>query len=288
MRISFFSSTSGAVEAGTTTQPMRIFTGAAWARARPATGRERRARRHCRQGRIDDDRCHCFMAIPPRLSAPFCLGAYQLRPRRAIDRRQPKSGPQRGIESGEGPMFRSPARRHPDALARHFGPCGVGNGNDFKRPTARSIHLRRRAVEAGPVRRHAVGSRYPLAHHAQHPAQYPDRRFGHGYRDRSAYGDRHGAGRRHRRHAPQSRTRRAGGAGAPGEEIRIRHGGEPGHHPSRRDARRCAGADAGASHFRHSGGRRRRQRPTNPASWSASSPTATCASPPTSGKKSPS
>ena len=29
-------------------------------------------------------------------------------------------------------------------------------------------------------------------------------------------------------------------AGAPGEEVRIRHGGQPGHHPSRRDARRRA------------------------------------------------
>ena len=35
--MSFFSSTSGAMEAGTTTQPTRIFTGAVWARAgRPA------------------------------------------------------------------------------------------------------------------------------------------------------------------------------------------------------------------------------------------------------------
>ena len=32
----------------------------------------------------------------------------------------------------------------------------------------------------------------------------------------------------------------AGRAGAPGQEIRIRHGGEPGDHPARRDARRRA------------------------------------------------
>ena len=57
----------------------------------------------------------------------------------------------------------------------------------------------------------------------------------------------------------------AGGAGAPGEEIRIRHGGEPRHHPAGRHARRRAGADAGASHFRHSGGRGRRQRPRRQA-----------------------
>ena len=189
--------------------------------------------------------------------AHWLLGAYSLRPRRAIDRRQPKSGPPRRARDS----FPSSARRHPMRWPGDFGPCGVGNGNDFKRPSARSIHLRRRAVEAGPVRRHAVGRRYPLAHYAQHPPQYPDRRFGHGHRDRSPYGDRHGAGRRHRRHPPQSRARRAGRAGAAGEEIRIRHGGEPGHHSSRCDARRCAGADAGEPHFRHSGGRGRRQRP---------------------------
>ena len=49
----------------------------------------------------------------------------------------------------------------------------------------------------------------------------------------AADGDRHGAGRRHRRDPPQSRARRAGRAGAPGEAVRIRHGGEPAHHRAR-------------------------------------------------------
>ena len=75
------------------------------------------------------------------------------------------------------------------------------------------------------------------------------------------HGHRHGAGRRHRRHPSQLRAGRAGGAGAQGEEVRIRHGGESAHHPSRRDARRRARADEAAQHFRHSrgGGRRQRQ-----------------------------
>ena len=84
-----------------------------------------------------------------------------------------------------------------------------------------------------------------------------------------AHGDRHGAGRRHRRHPPQSGARRAGRAGPPGQEIRIRHGGEPAHHRAGRDARRCARPDEGEPHLRHSGGGGRRQR-RKPASWSAS------------------
>ena len=50
------------------------------------------------------------------------------------------------------------------------------------------------------------------------------------------------------------------GRGSPaGEEIRVRHGGEPGHHRPRRDARRRPRADARPRHLRHSrgGGRRR-------------------------------
>ena len=57
-------------------------------------------------------------------------------------------------------------------------------------------------------------------------------------------------------------------------------------HP-RRDAGRRARADEGEQHLRHSGGGGRRQR-HRPASWSASSPTATCALPPTRARRSPS
>ena len=45
-------------------------------------------------------------------------------------------------------------------------------------------------------------------------AQHPDHRLGHGHGDRGADGDRHGAGRRHRRHPPQSR------AGAQAAQVR--------------------------------------------------------------------
>ena len=92
------------------------------------------------------------------------------------------------------------------------------------------------------------------------PLQYSRHRLRHGHGHRSAHGDRHGAGRRHRRHPSQLRYRRAGGAGPPGQEIRIRHGGEPAHHRARREARRCADTDEGPRHLRHPGGDRRRRR----------------------------
>ena len=131
----------------------------------------------------------------------------------------------------------------------------------IQRNPARSAHLRRRAAQAGPVRSAAVRRRYPHPHHPRDLAQHPDHRLGHGHGDRSQDGDRHGAGRRHRRHPPQSRAGAAGRAGAPGQEVRIRHGGEPAHHPPDGHARRRARADEGQPHLRHSGGRGRRQRP---------------------------
>ena len=79
------------------------------------------------------------------------------------------------------------------------------------------------------------------------------------------HGDRHGAVRRHRRDPPQSRARGAGRAGAPREAVRVRHGGEPAHHRPERQAGRCARADEGARHLRHSGGGGRRQRPRRQA-----------------------
>ncbi len=51
----------------------------------------------------------------------------------------------------------------------------------------------------------------------------------------------------------------AGGGSPPGEEVRVRHGREPGRDRAGRDARRCAGADGRLPHLRHPGrgGRRR-------------------------------
>ena len=40
---------------------------------------------------------------------------------------------------------------------------------------------------------------------------------------------------------------RTGRAGPPGQEVRIRHGGQSGHHRPGRDAGRCAGADEHAT-----------------------------------------
>ncbi len=113
----------------------------------------------------------------------------------------------------------------------------------------------------------------------------PRLRDGHG--DRGAHGDRHGADRRARRHPSQSLAAGAGRSGAPGEEVRVRDGGEPDHHLPRRDARRRLRADEAARHF---GSARRRARPREArrASSSASSPTAMCASPRTRASPSPS
>ena len=151
----------------------------------------------------------------------------------------------------------SPAAKPARAQARAER---IGDGSEDRFGSARGIHLRRRAAQARPVRRAAVGGRHPHPHHPRNRAQHPDRRLGDGHGDRSRHGDRHGAGRRHRRHSPQFRAGRAGRAGPPGEEIRIRHGGEPAHHPSRGDARRRARTDEAAQHLRHSGGGGRRQR----------------------------
>ncbi len=47
----------------------------------------------------------------------------------------------------------------------------------------------------------------------------------------------------------------AGRPGGAGEEVRVGHGGESGHHPSRGHSRRCAEADGRPSDLRHTGGR---------------------------------
>ena len=167
--------------------------------------------------------------------------------------------PTRGFHSFR-PAFSTRPHNKPARTARAQAELAMLKNNPPRRP-----HLRRRADQARPVGRAAFRRGHPLPNHPRHRAQYPDRRLGHGHGDRGAYGDRHGAGRRHRRHSPQSRSGGAGGAGAPGQEIRIGHGGEPGHHSSRRDARRRADADAGEPHLRHPGGRGRRQRPRRQA-----------------------
>src|SRR5580692_11260810 len=120
--MSFFSRMSGAKEAGTTTQPTRIFTGAAWARAgRPIASAELAAKAL----RLNWRRLNrVFMTFPP----VFRRNGYYLSARRAI-------------QLGEG--FVS---ARPQGVTPRAGPQlrlrGVGNGCDFKGHTARSLHLR--------------------------------------------------------------------------------------------------------------------------------------------------
>ena len=57
------------------------------------------------------------------------------------------------------------------------------------------------------------------------------------------------------------------------QALRKRHDRQPDHHDAGPDARRRARADGAAPDLRHSGHRKRT------GAWSASSPTATCASP---------
>ena len=151
-----------------------------------------------------------------------------------------------------------------DRMSPASGRAGVGYGRD-RQFSPRGVHLRRRAAQARPVGRAAVRGRYPHPHHPRDRAQHPDHRLRDGHGDRIPDGDRHGAGRRHRRHPSQLRAGPAGRPGAAGQEIRVRHGGQSAHHPSRRDARRRAGADEGEQHLRRSGGRGRRQRQSRQA-----------------------
>ena len=88
---------------------------------------------------------------------------------------------------------------------------------------------------------------------------------GDGHRDRGRAGDRDGAGRRARRHPPQHADRAAGRRSPQGQEIRGRHGRQPGHDPPGRDPGGRAAADGRAQNLGHSGGRARQ-----PAAWSAS------------------
>ena len=142
-----------------------------------------------------------------------------------------------------------------------IGPLnGVGNGGCAGTSgDSRSLYVRRRASEARSFGHPALGSRHPLPRHPRDPAQHPDHRLRDGYRHRSADGDRHGAGRRHRRHPSQFRRRGPGRAGAAGQEVRIRNGGQSADHRPRRDAVGRAGADERSRLLRHSGGDRRRQ-----------------------------
>src|ERR1700688_437542 len=103
--MSFFSRTSGANDAGTTTQPTRIFTGVACARA--GWPEFASAVLAANAPRLNSRRLNrILMTFPP----VFGRDGYYLTLRRAIDRRQPKSGPKkRAIQLGERTLVRSSA-----------------------------------------------------------------------------------------------------------------------------------------------------------------------------------
>ena len=134
------------------------------------------------------------------------------------------------------------------------------------------LHVRRRAAGAGLSRTSCramptCSTQLTRADHAQHPAR--QRRDGHGHR--VGDGDRDGAGRRHRRHPPQPLDReqaleiekvKKSESGMILDPVTVRSGSAH---------RRRARDHAALPHLRPAGDRRT-------ASWSASSPTATCAS----------
>src|ERR1700722_1437694 len=148
--MSFFSRMSGAKEAGTTTQPTRIFTGAVCARAgRPALASAEPA---AKAPRLNSRRLNrVFMTFPPVFSTCFPQ-RWLLFVVKACYRPPPtqKRAHEAGDPVGRGdfsPLVRKASPRN----GPQFRLCGVGNGSDFQRHTARSLHLRRRAVEARPV-----------------------------------------------------------------------------------------------------------------------------------------
>ena len=199
--MSFFSSTSGAIEAGTTTQPTRIFTGAACARARAAGGRKRRARGQRAKAElttIDAAVSWCFRLFS-------AAKAYQLPPRRAIDRRQPKSGPSSWARDSKSARSRGVIPMRRPAISGHAELAMAVTSRDIPREAytfddvllkpglsdilPSDVDIRSRITRSVPLNIPIVASAMDTVTEAAH-------------------GDRHGAGRRHRRHSPQSRARR--------------------------------------------------------------------------------
>src|SRR5580693_3528000 len=135
--MSFFSRMSGAKEAGTTTQPTRIFTGAVCARvAWPALVSAVLA---AKAPRLNSRRLNpVFMTFPtcfpPRWLLFIAKACYRPPPTQ-------KRAHEAGDPVGRGdfsPLVRKASPRG----GPQFRLCGVGNGSNFQRHTARSLHLR--------------------------------------------------------------------------------------------------------------------------------------------------
>src|SRR5581483_4226793 len=129
--MSFFASTSGAIDAGTTTQPTRIFTGSARAGVAPAAA----AAPAAMPARLNWRRSIPLFTVFPPAFGPFVRWGLFIAAKACY---RPPPTQKRAIESGERtfPL----ARRALSPWLGRIGPSGVGNGG-FKRPTARSIYL---------------------------------------------------------------------------------------------------------------------------------------------------
>ena len=177
---------------------------------------------------------------------------------RATHHRQPIK---RAAEWGEGPASSQSLRSYlSSGLAEPArGRNGLAMAPKIEFGSPRGIHLRRRAAQAGPVGRAALRGRCPHPHHPRDRAEHPDRRLRDGHCDHPPW---RSPWRRPAASASStaisSPTRRP--RGPPGEEVRVRHGGEPAHHPSRRIARRRSRADEAAQHLGRASSGRRQQR----------------------------
>ncbi len=106
----------------------------------------------------------------------------------------------------------------------------------------------------------------------QHPPEHPAGVRRHGHRDRSPPGHRPGPGRRHRHHPQEPVAQAQAAEVAKVKRFESRRAARPDHHHARHDGARSARDPAQQhKHLRPAGGR-------GQAAWSASSPTATCAS----------
>ena len=176
-------------------------------------------------------------------------------------------------------MSRAPVRNpfaSPAARPYNSQIPGAQNPHMIHFPVPEALTFDDVSAASRPFRCYPCAGQHPDPAYPQHPDQHPDCQRRHGHRHRVAHGDRaRPAGRpRHRSSQPQHRA--AGQRSRQGKALRKRHDRRPGHHVARRQGLRRARRDAQVQDLR------RARSPRKMASWSASSPTATCASKPAS------
>ena len=182
-------------------------------------------------------------AAKPEVAKPIATRIFQLSPCRAglrrHARRLTRSGAENAFQS-ESPCY-GPSPTQPIA-SRRRGPSIGSRSRSWPWPASSPISCIEGLTFDDVLLRPGRSEVLPADADICHPAdridqpQPADHRLRHGHGDRGPDGHRHGAGRRHRRHPPQPRAGRAGRAGPAGEALRVRHGGEPDHHPARGDA----------------------------------------------------